>query len=276
VNRKRIAVAIGVAALVGGGFVGVAAATAGRARQETIVPNVADGATYNFYKSMMRRFGTESMMGTTSNGPMMGGVSGYRWLMGGTTAPSWMQGAALPGYMTDGSANSGKVMGALFADAPGPRVTATEAVRLGNGSPAGGTLSAAGRRVSFPGSHVRLVVLLSPAGGPDQTFRIAGMVDPTITITRGAQVSIEVVNADPDMAHGFEISGDGSPGTMPMMTVAPAFRNAALWFLGNPTKAGMHTGTLNFTATTPGRYEYLCPVPGHAQDGMVGTFVVTN
>jgi hypothetical protein len=35
---------------------------------------------------------------------------------------------------------------------------------------------------------------------------------------------------------------------------------------GNPTTAGMHTGTLTFTPRT-GTYEYLCPVPGHAQMG---------
>jgi hypothetical protein len=52
-----------------------------------------------------------------------------------------------------------------------------------------------------------------------------------------------------------------------MMTSQPAFAGSALWFLGNPTAAGMHTATLAFTATTPGTYAYLCPVPGHAQEG---------
>jgi len=63
---------------------------------------------------------------------------------------------------------------------------------------------------------------------------------------------------------------------MPMMTERPAFTGAALWFLGNPTSAGMHEGTLTFTATTPGTYQYLCPVPGHAQQGMTGTFTVST
>ena len=49
---------------------------------------------------------------------------------------------------------------------------------------------------------------------------------------------------------------------------------SALWFLGNPTSAGMHAGTLTFTAATPGSYRYLCPVPGHAQKGMAGAFTV--
>ena len=49
---------------------------------------------------------------------------------------------------------------------------------------------------------------------------------------------------------------------------------ALFWFLGNPTSAGMHAGTLTFTAATPGSYRYLCPVPGHAQKGMAGAFTV--
>jgi plastocyanin len=61
---------------------------------------------------------------------------------------------------------------------------------------------------------------------------------------------------------------------MPMMTEREAFSGAAVWFLGNPTSAGLHEGTMTFTASTSGTYQYLCPVPGHAQKGMVGSFVV--
>lgn len=58
------------------------------------------------------------------------------------------------------------------------------------------------------------------------------------------------------------------------MTARPAFTGSALWFLGDPTSAGMHAATLAFTAATPGTYRYLCPVPGHAREGMTGTFTV--
>lgn len=40
------------------------------------------------------------------------------------------------------------------------------------------------------------------------------------------------------------------------------------------TATEMHAGTLAFTATTPGSYQYLCPVPGHAREGMADTFTV--
>jgi FtsP/CotA-like multicopper oxidase with cupredoxin domain len=61
---------------------------------------------------------------------------------------------------------------------------------------------------------------------------------------------------------------------MPMMTARPAFGGSALWFLGDPTSAGAHTGTFTFTAGTPGTYRYLSPVPGQARSGMTGTFIV--
>lgn len=62
-----------------------------------------------------------------------------------------------------------------------------------------------------------------------------------------------------------------SPG--PMMTAAPSFPGAALWFLGSPGD-GMRAGTLAFTAAAPGSYQYLCPVPGHARAGMAGALTV--
>lgn len=186
-----------------------------------------------------------------------------------------MRDHALPGFMMGTSTDPGKVMGALFANAPGPHVSPTEATRLGNEIPSGAIADAAQHRITFSGSTVHLLVLASPSGGPDETFRIAGMVNPTITMKVGARVSMEVVNADSDTAHGLVITAAGSASSwMPMMASAPAFSRSALWFLGNPTSAGMHAGTLSFAATTPGTYRYLCPVPGHAQKGMVGTFVV--
>jgi NADH-quinone oxidoreductase subunit A len=115
----------------------------------------------------------------------------------------------------------------------------------------------------------------SPSGGPDETFRVAGMTNPAIVVPAGARVSIEVINADPGTAHGLVITAStDTTSPMPMMTDRPAFTGSALWFLGNPTSAGMHAGTLTFTAAAPGTYRYLCPVPGHAQKGMAGAFTI--
>src|ERR1035437_10862002 len=108
---------------------------------------------------------------------MMGGP-GYRAMMGGLAAPAWMRGHALPGFMMGSASDAGKVMGALFANASGARVTAAQAARLGNQVPAGATISRAGDRITFSGMSVRSPVLARPSGGPDETFPLDGLGDP--------------------------------------------------------------------------------------------------
>ncbi len=123
----------------------------------------------------------------------------------------------------------------------------------------------------------RLTIIASPPGSPDERFRIAGLTDPAIVVKAGTRITIQVINADPGAAHGLVVTASGAgSGWMPMMTARPAFTGSALWFLGHPTPAGMHAGTISFTAGTPGTYRYLCPVPGHAQKGMTGSFTVTS
>jgi hypothetical protein len=270
--------AAGLAALAGCGTTTAKAPAAGATPAAAAAPAAAatpGGSAYAYYQTMMGRlYGSGTMMGGGSYGWMMG-ATGYQWMMGGTGAPAWMRGQALPGFMMGTSSDPGKVMGSLFANAPGPRVSAAQAAQLGSQAPAGATLDRAANTISFTGTSVRLTVLASPPGGPDETFRIAGLTDPAITVPAGAQVSIDVVNADPDTAHGLVITaGSATTSWMPMLTARPAFPGPAVWFLGNPTPAGMHAGTLDFTAT-PGSYRYLCPVPGHAQKGMTGTFTVS-
>jgi len=277
-KHTRLAAAIGAAAIAAAGLGAGAAITAcGSSGQAPAAAATPGGSSYSYYQSMMGRLyggSAGSMMAGTSYGWMMGGA-GYRWMMGGLAAPAWMRGHALPGFMMGTSRDPGKIMGSLWANAPGPRVSAAQATTLGSQVPAGARADRAANTFTFTTTTVRLTVLASPSGGPDETFRIAGMTNPAIVVPAGAQVSIEVINADPDTAHGLVITASKDTTWMPMMTARPAFTGSALWFLGNPTSAGMHAGTLSFTASTPGTYRYLCPVPGHAQKGMTGTFTIT-
>jgi rusticyanin len=271
-----VAAAAAMALAVGVG-IGVAASGGGSSAQ----------TGYSYYQSVMGRYGlgNGSMMDRSGSGSMMGGSgygwmmgrSGYAWMMGGgSSAPGWMMGNAVPGFMMGSSSDPGQVIGRLFADAPGPRVSASEATTLANQVPAAASMDRSANRITFTGTVVRFTVVASPADGPDETFRIAGLVNPTVSVTQGAHVSIQLVNADSGTGHGLVITTSGTGSWwMPMMTAAPAFAGAALWFLGNPTPAGMHTGILSFTVGAAGTYQYLCPVPGHAQKGMVGMLVVS-
>ena len=274
-TRKRIGVLVSVALIAAVGIgVGVAVAVGGPGSQSGPA-GITAGPGYSWYHSMMGRYYGSSMIGGSPGG-WMTGPRGYRWMMGGTSAPGWMQSGRLPTSMMGTTTDPGKIMGKLWANAPGPRVSATQAAQLGSQVPAGASVNRARHTITFTAASIHLAAVASPPGGPDETFRIAGVVNPAVVVPAGAKVSIEVVNADPDTAHGLVITAsDGRSSWMPMMTDRPAFTRAALWFLGNPTAAGMHVGTLTFTAAAPGTYHYLCPVPGHAQKGMTGTFTVS-
>lgn len=291
-TRKRNTILAGAALLAAAGLgTGIAVAATGSPAPAP-APSASAAAytspSYSWYQSMMSGY-----YGTGTGSGMMGGSgsygsagwmmsqAGYQWITGdGTASPGWMTGslpAAMMGStgMMGGSTDPGQVMGRLFANAPGPRVSAAQAAALASQAPAGAQVSKAANTVTFTTSTVKLAVVGSPSGGPDETFRVAGLVNPRIIVPAGARVTIQLINADSDTAHGLVITASNPTASwMPMMTAQPAFAGSALWFLGNPTSAGMHEGALAFTAATPGTYHYLCPVPGHAQKGMTGTFTV--
>ena len=258
---------------------GTAITACGSTAQAPAVASTPPSSGYSYYQSMMGRLYGDSpgmMMGRgTPARTWMTGTRGFRWMTGGLAAPAWMRGQDLPGFMMGSSTNPGQVMGTLFARAPGARISPAAAARLGTQIPSGAAVSRDRNRVTFSAVTARLDVVASPAGGPDETFRIAGLTNPTIVVTAGTRVSLEVINADPGTAHGLVITASHAAASwMPMMTARPAFAGSALWFLGDPTSAGLHAATLSFTASTPGTYRYLCAVPGHAQQGMTGLFIV--
>ena len=273
-RRRRLAAIIAaVTVLAAGAGIGIGLAVSGGGSSSG--PASPAAASYSYYQSMMGRYGTGSgsMMGGTSYLSMMG-RSGYTWMMGGANAPGWMTGGTLPSSMMGASTDMGKVMGQLFADAPGPRVSATQATALAQQIPAGATVDSSANRITFTTTSVNLVVAASPSM-PAENFRIAGLTNPTVVVPKGAKVTVTFVNADSDMAHGLVVSASRAASSwMPMMSAPQAFSGSAVWFLGESTSAGMHTGTVSFTAATPGAYEYLCPVPGHAQKGMAGNLIV--
>jgi hypothetical protein len=279
-TRSRISILIAGVALAAGLGVGLAAVfSSGGTPAQPAASSAASGApSYSYYRSMMGRYlsgsGGSMMGGTASYGWMMG-QAGYQWMFGGSSAPGWMRGGQLPAAMMGTGVDMGQVMGQLWAGAPGPRVSAVQAAALGSQVPAGARVDRAVGTITFTTATVRLTMLASPSGGPDETFRAAGLINPRIIVPAGAQVAIQVINADPDAAHGLVITSQAAASPMPMMTARPAFPGSALWFLGNPTAAGMHAGTLAFTVATPWAYRYLCPVPGHAQEGMTGLFTVS-
>jgi rusticyanin len=275
-TAQRVMVIAAAAALVGvGAGVGITIAV-NRGSSPSTSPGAAastqnQSLPYGYYQSMMSGYGG-SMMGGSYG--WMTGQAGYQWMVGGAQAPAWMMGNALPGFMMGSSGDPGAAMGQFWAGAPGPRVDAATAQRLGAATPAGATVDAAANRITFSGQTVRFDVVASPSSADDR-FEVAGLVNPTIAVPAGASVTIELINSDSGSAHGLVVATVAAqPSVMPMMTSRPAFSGSAIWFLGDATSAGMHDASTTFTASSAGTYQYLCPVPGHAQHGMYGTLLV--
>ncbi len=90
-------------------------------------------------------------------------------------------------------------------------------------------------------------------------------VNPTIEMNVGDKVIFNVVN-DGKSFHAFGVTKDteGFGGIIPGSEVASA---------SNPLKAG-ESGTSEFIAGEEGTYYYICTVPGHREQGMVGEIIV--
>ena len=89
--------------------------------------------------------------------------------------------------------------------------------------------------------------------------------NPTINMSVGDKVIFNVVN-DGKSFHSFGVTKDteGFSGIIPGTEVASA---------SNPLKAG-DGGTSEFVAGEEGTYYYICTVPGHREQGMVGEIIV--
>ena len=91
--------------------------------------------------------------------------------------------------------------------------------------------------------------------------------NPTINMEVGDKIMFNIVN-DGRSFHSFGVTHDdeGFSGIIPGSEVASA---------SNPLKAG-EGGTSEFIAGEDGIFYYICTVPGHREQGMVGTIIVGN
>ena len=156
---------------------------------------------------------------------------------------------------------------ALAGDSPA-YVTEAQARALGNTLPAGAHVNRQANTITFSSRIVSFTVIAVPPGGPDMTFHIGGLVNPTLVIPHDASVQVQFINADPDEAHGWQITSAEPPFEFDPGPVAIVGASARP--LGDPSPAGDGAETITFQAGKPGSYHYVCPMPGHAQMGMNG------
>jgi len=89
--------------------------------------------------------------------------------------------------------------------------------------------------------------------------------NPDFTVKSGDEVTFSVTNKGKSF-HAFGIVSDPE-------NVSSVLWNSAIASASNPIKPGQD-GSVTFIAGAPGTYYYVCTVPGHALQGMKGSFTV--
>ena len=253
---------------------------------------VASGAAGNYSPyGMMSGFYGRSSASTGGLWGMMDRLFGlgpnhqsggaYYGMMGGYAAPGNASKGSVPYYGMMGeyggqgsSTPYDGMMGGYTAGAGSSTNAATgtvdvaKAQRLATQVPSGAIVDRARNTITFRGQQVNFAAVAAPSGGPELSFKVAGLINPTIFVPHGANVSVQVLNDDTAAPHDFVVSSavDG----------APIFSGAASAELGTASSQSVPSSLTRFTATTAGSFIYDCTVPGHAQAGMQGKFVVSR
>ena len=89
--------------------------------------------------------------------------------------------------------------------------------------------------------------------------------NPEIRVKSGDEVTVTTTNAGVSF-HAFGVVSN--PDDFNSVIFDSAINSAS-----NPLKAG-ESGSVTFLAGAPGTYYYICTVPGHALQGMQGSFIV--
>lgn len=221
-----------------------------------------------------RDLGTTRALQAPVAGDMMGGPGNSGGMMMGGASPK-------SGTMMGGrSLGAGSMMGG--AD----RMAITNAGLLSVGAlhalvdagDVGAVIDRTADTVRYTTTSVTLVALASPDNKPNMTWDIDGLTNPTITVPAGAHITVQLVNADWGYMHGFELTTTPPPYPfMTMMGIANEFLVMPLPERTSKDLAGarFYTRSDSFRPAG-GTYYYLCPVPGHAQQGMYGRLVVQS
>ena len=89
--------------------------------------------------------------------------------------------------------------------------------------------------------------------------------NPDVVVNSGDEVTITTNNAGMSF-HAFGVVSNSDDFNSVIF-------DSAIAAATNPLKPG-ESGSTTFTAGAPGTYYYICTVPGHALQGMVGNFIV--
>ncbi len=218
--------------------------------------------------------GTVGVMGDRSGGSgaasALGG--GYGMMGGGSGAAGRMGGGY--GRMGGGSGTASRMGGRMNAySSLDSSASLNQQIALGK---QGAVIDQKTNTITYSGGSINLVALASPHGKPNMTWEIDGLVNPTIIVPSSANVQVTLVNTDWGYMHGFEVTSTAPPyGIMAMMSV-----NSDFLLMPLPERTTKALATARYDTRSgqlhlsKGTYHYLCPMPGHANQGMYGTLKV--
>lgn len=222
---------------------------------------------------------------TPQSVPQSGSLGRFSAMMGGAGAGSssgfsGMMASAMNQYMGNTHAAMGYVGsggGGMMGAASGSVWTPAQVAKLVQQSEQGVTIDRTTNTITYHSTQDLLVPLAAPAALhiKGMQWEIDGLINPKVVVPQGAQITVDLVNADQGYMHGFEVTTARPPfREMAMMQGPAAFSGAFIMPILPETSQGQYHRSTQFTATTAGTYYYICPVPGHAAQGMAGQFVV--
>lgn len=185
---------------------------------------------------------------------------------------------------------------ALVASIPAFAAPGVSVSQYVSASKDAGTLTPNGS-VRFSGTRIEIPVIAVEPGKPDTTFEVHGKVNPTLIVPAGAKLRFVLANADTGMPHGLDVTLSAPPyGVLPHLPMmagtmmnSKSMRRSMMGGAVMMKKSAAATGTVNPKADgrkslavkktgwftlKPGTYYYVCPIPGHAKQGMYGKIIV--
>jgi hypothetical protein len=168
----------------------------------------------------------------------------------------------------------------LFSEPVGPiTISPNEVNELESYVPSNAEVIPSNNTIIFNGTNVDILILAGPNNNY-LSFQVFGLLNPTIEVPVGSVVKIIVLVVSV-LPHSFGLTTKGPPyssAPTPEQYPAPfpgSQMPSSILTNGLPPESSTVSGyVLEFNATTPGEYWYLCFVPGHAASGMYGEFIV--
>ncbi len=172
------------------------------------------------------------------------------------------------------------VTGSIFVARPSPslsvsvsspqRISQTDLDSMVSGANA---TTYASNNTIWVGAGVSRLVFLAAPPGHDEIFVINGLLNPTIYVSKGSQLTVTLANADLDMYHNLAVTTRDPPySSMPMMSHMGGPRTSML----SHSETGYYwVQDMRIAANSPGQYWYMCEYPDHAAIGMYGSLVIS-